>query len=239
MTSPTQLQSEPSHSESSELDDLFGSMPDPELIETQDSLPTAPAEEKEKVASGVCKGCGEPIERKVGARGRLPSYHPHCRPTKGVSTGRGTKAVTIQNEAEAAVEIIRNQLMKGAFLLSMVDPYDGFVVAASIPDLCSQLYSIFVRYEKVRQEALAMAAGGSWLGLVFTLAMIMLPIMAHHNLIPGKFVREFLVHFPRVMFRVKERMEEGPQELAKHIETQMMAKMQAEANKRGRSAENS
>jgi hypothetical protein len=180
----------------------------------------------------VCAECGEVIIRAPGARGRAPKYHPHCRPSRKVSTGRGSKAVEVDNEVDFLVESIRKKLMTGAMLLSMVSPFDGFCVAIQIPDLCTHITGILQSSATLRKSLMKGSAVNSWISLGLTVVTIALPIMANHKMIPGKFVRDLLLKLPVILHRLHQKLEEGPEKMAENMFTQLQARVEAQAKAR-------
>lgn len=174
--------------------------------------------------TNTCPTCDRVIVRAPGQRGKLPKYHPECKPAAGRRSSATEKVGTrVGNpkairEADEVIAMVKPQLFKAALMLSAIDQYDAFVVLNSIPSFCTSLHGILVRYEKLRKDALAMKAGGSIVGLIITVLTMILPILAHHGLIPGKAIQQALINFPVMMFKLAQRMKEGEQALADMME---------------------
>lgn len=198
-------------------DDLKSSIPEPVLT---------PAEVvPDKVAgsnASDCPACGLPVVREPGAKGRTPKFHPDCKPvrstgTRGVS-GRAGKAAA---EADECVEQFKKGVVKGCIILSMVDRFSAFTIMANLNQVCDNLHAILVRYDKFRKEWLAMKGGGSWIGLFIALVSIVLPIAAHHGLIPSKKLAQVLANMPMTMFSIQQKLKDGEENLTKLMAEQM------------------
>jgi hypothetical protein len=126
-------------------------------------------------------------------------------------------------------------MTKIALMLSMVDTYDAFCVMVYIPEICQNLRGLLLRYEWLRREFLAIGTGGSVLGLVVSVGMMVLPMLAHHGIISSKRVGTILLNSPFVMKKLAERMEEGEEALtrimAETVKAQAQAKKEAEKNR--------
>lgn len=196
----------------------------------------------------LCPVCGEEIVREPGKKGRLPTYHPECRPSatgKSVSGApRRTAAKASKEreqaeyEADVAVEAFASKVRKGALLLSAVNPYDAFAVMAGLPDVCANLRAILIRYHRIRQEFMAIDTGGSILGLIIALAMILLPILAHHGLIPGRVFRQLLQNLPFAMLKMNKLLEQGADRIMEVMEAQMKAHLMAQQSAAAQKASN-
>lgn len=200
--------------------------PDPTLVETQ------PSTVEEKDASNICPVCGEPIFRKPGTRGRLPKYHPHCRPSKvATASTRGTKQVQNENEVALAVAAVRKKLMQGVWLLSMVNQFDAFCIAIAVPDICDNLAGVCERYPRFRKELIGVEGKGSIFGLVISVITVILPILANHKLIPSKFITKIMLQLPAVLHKMHQNLEQGPERMADIMFEKLTAKMQEHSEK--------
>lgn len=190
-------------------------------------LPTA--DDKEDIPTkpepGMCATCGDPIVREPGARGRMPKYHPDCRPLKSaggatVSRGRANKA---EAEADQAIAAFKSMVVKAAIMLSMLDRYDAFCIMVALPQVCENLRGVLVRYESFRKEMLAISSGGSVFGLIVAVLMMVLPMAAHHGLLPSKKVAQVLVNAPFTLHKIQQKLAEGEASLTKLMEEQLTA----------------
>jgi hypothetical protein len=181
---------------------------------------------------GICQVCGEVIERAPGARGRLPKYHPQCRPTKqaGAAPQRTTRRATAHEakreyEADLAIDTIQPYVYQLAMGLSLIDQFDSYTILAGWPGVRDNLRGLMIRYDWLRTEVLAISTGGSILGFVLSLLMIGLPIAAHHKIIRGKMIGPMLERAPFMLSKMQERMAEGPDSVKGFLETQLIDKM--------------
>lgn len=174
----------------------------------------------------VCPTCGENIVRLPGMRGRLPKYHPACKPS---ASRRVTDSLTggtrrpganakAQREADEVILMVKKKMIQGAIALTIIDKYSGFVIMSMTPQFCENLHGVLVRYDSFRKDALAMKSGGSIFGLILAALMILIPIAAHHGLIPGAKLREMLTNMPITMFKLAQRMKEGEEALTQMME---------------------
>src|SRR5690606_24488418 len=95
-------------------------------------------------------------------------------------------------------------LRKAVFMTAMVDPYDAMVIHINRGELIENLRPILMRFEWARKQFLNVQTGGSILGLVFTLACIALPIMAHHKLIPSQRLSVILLNLPTFLMKMQD-----------------------------------
>jgi hypothetical protein len=202
--------------------------------DTQPVVNLAPAPEEkditgppaEKVEAGICATCLEPIIREPGARGRMPKYHPDCRPLKTASvSATATKARAGRAEAEADQCIVAFQQLvtKTAVMLSVVDRYDAFCIMVALPNLCENLKGVLIRYESFRKEMLAMKTGGSIFGLILAVLMLSLPMAAHHGFLGRGKTAQLLMEMPFTMLKIAQRLKEGSESLTKMMEEQLRA----------------
>ena len=228
----------------SSLDDEWAGLPD--------AVATTPQQPDDttllNAASNVCPVCGDVVERVPGSRGRLPKYHPECRPTKSTRSSSPRTLKVSKAEEQAAIETERilehlaSRLTKAVMLLAIVEPYDALVLRIGTPDLLDNLRPVLMRYDKLRAFAGATDTGGSVFGLVMAIASIALPIAAHHKLIPSKRVAQFLLQAPMFMLSIQKRMADGNEEtLTDDLMklTQEKERIKREAHMRARTAEES
>lgn len=203
-------------------------------VEPLNDLPAAPPDKPdatEKVASGFCATCREPIIREPGARGRMPRYHPDCRPlrtaTQMSTARRNNKA---EAEADECIVMFQQAVTKACVMLSVVDRFDAFSVMVALPSICDNLRGVLIRFDSFRKEFLAAKTGGSIIGLAFAIGMLLLPILAHHGLIGRGKIAQLLVEMPFTMLKIQQRLKEGSEALVKMMEEQLRAA--ADANRK-------
>lgn len=202
------------------------------------TLPPAvelPEDRTEDVPAGTCATCREPIIREPGARGRMPKYHPDCRPLKSTSArsvlGVKSSDAKADKEAELAVAAFQKQVTQVAVMLSILDRFDAFCLMVALPQISENLKGVLVRYEWLRKEFLRMQTGGSVFGLVLALMMPALAIAAHHGFLGRGQTAKLLVEMPFTMLRIQERLKEGTAALTKLMEEQLRAAREANAPK--------
>lgn len=214
----------------------FEGLPDAEpIVDLPESVNDKPDTTPDNpVPAGHCQTCGEPIIREPGARGRLPKYHPDCRPLRAASgevssargKGRNTRA---EAEAEAIVAALQKQIVRACVMLSVVDRFDAYCVMVALPNVSDNLKSLLARNDKWRKEFMALGTGGSVIGLVISILMMMLPIAAHHGLLGKGQVAKLLVEMPFTLMKIQERLKEGTEALTKMMAEQL--KQAQEANR--------
>jgi len=216
-------------------------LPDPEFVESPDSV------EVVNPPANACLKCGEPIVREAGARGRLPKRHPWCRPERRTA-GNASRVIRVGKEEEvkaAQVEILiekaRLALSKAVALASIVDPYDAFVIHVNAPEILDNLRAVLMSWDWLRKQAAMASTGGSLFGLVLCVFTTLLPIAAHHRLIPSRKLSQVLINMPMFLLRMQEAMAAGNEgdvtsELLRRVSEQQ--RVQQEAQMRRQSAEN-
>jgi hypothetical protein len=189
----------------------FDSLPEA----TPDLPPVVEAKEDRTPETKECPGCGNVITREPGSRGRLPKYHPDCKPTtRERIIGSSTRAANARNtkaaaEADECIATFKAAMVKLAMGVAIVDRYDGFAVMAALPDACNNLRGVLIAHDSWRKDFLAIKSGGSIIGLIISGLMMLIPIIAHHGLVPSKRISELLVNLPITMFRIQQQMAKG------------------------------
>lgn len=193
-------------------------------------LPEPLAEQPDLTGKGVagnCLGCGQPIIREPGSRGRLPKYHPDCRPLKSSTAVSGTgvrrSSTTAKAEAEAdrCIASFQSLVTKSAVMLSVVDKFDAFALMVALPNICENLRGVLIRYDGLRKEMLVMETGGSIIGLAISVGMLMLPIAAHHGLLGKGNAAKMLVNLPFTMMKIAQQLKEGSAALTEMMREQL------------------
>lgn len=193
-----------------------------------------------------CPVCGEEVVRAPGARGRAPKYHPECRP-RGKRNSNSAQTIRVakrdQEAAEQVEQIIercRRGLAKAVLLVSLADPYDALVIQVNTPALLDNLRVALNRWPWLREQSANANAGASILGLLLVVGTTLLPILAHHGLIPSKKFAPLLVQIPVLLKKIQDQMEFGGEDMGELLlqrvrEQQMRA---AEEHMRRATAEN-
>lgn len=218
--------------------------------DTIDEPPSTDATRLLNVSVNACPTCGEPIERPPGTKGRSPKYHPDCRPSaQRRGSSNGPRAVRVAKgeqlaaeQTEQILEQIRRRLMKATLMLAIVEPYDAMVIRINTPELLDNLRPALLRYERFRIFMLGAEGGASVLGLVLTIATTLLPIAAHHGLIPAKKVAQILLQIPLFMHSMQQKISQGSDdEVTDDIvrRAQEQSRLQREARMRAATAEES
>ena len=244
MTTTTLPPQSPLSTDSSVTDD-WDSLPDSEPLITLpppvENKPDAVGEEKAPTP-GVCAACGETITRAPGARGRMPKYHPDCRPIRSVNTGsvasgRSTKA---EREADECIRKLRSGAMKVILMLSMLNKFDAFCIMVNLPTFFDNLRGVLIRYESFRREVLAASAGGSIFGLGLAVLMMGLPIAANHRLIRSRVAVQVLMNAPFTLHKLNTKLAEGEAGLTNLMNEQLeeMQRAREEAAQRAKAAAN-
>lgn len=105
-------------------------------------------------------------------------------------------------------------------MLATVDRYDAFTVMVGLQEVCNNLKGVLLRYDTFRKEWLAMQGGGSVIGLALSVIMIILPIAAHHKLIPSAQLSAALVQTPHALFKIQQQLKNGEENLTKLMQEQ-------------------
>lgn len=165
-----------------------------------------------------CPTCNEPIYREPGSRGRMPKYHPACRPSAmgrvRDAVGSASKRQVVGDakkgrEADEVIAFVKPKFVQGATALMLFDQYDGFVIMTAIPAICENLHGILVSHDAFRKQMLQAKGGGSILGLVIAMAIPVAAICAHHGLIPSARVADIVRNLPIMLHKISLRMKQG------------------------------
>lgn len=199
--------------------DSWGDLPESESVELKEAPEQVP--DKKPAASGHCVACGEVIYREPGKRGRAPKYHPECKPSGSTAAVRTKKVGAAQGEAEQVVEKFASLWTKAAMLVAVADRYDAFVMMVNLKGIRENLRATLIRYPALRKQLLDVEGTGSAVGLVMTLSLTVLPIMAHHGLLPFKTFTPLLINMPKSLHAIQQKLEDGEANLIKVMREQM------------------
>lgn len=199
----------------------WGDLPESEPV----ILPTAPEQTPDKVpgTGPTCQACGEEIVRRPGSRGRMPKFHPDCRPKGATASIRNERVGKAQSEADEIIVTVRGALMKFAIMVAIVDRYDAFVIMVNSKSLADNLRATLIRYPNIRKQLLDAKGTGSLFGLAATFLMTVLPIAAHHGLLPFKTLAPILINAPKSLYAIQQKLEQGEASLIEVMQDQMKA----------------
>lgn len=188
----------------------------------------------------ACRVCGNEIFRRPGQRGRLAKVHPECKGAQAVDNKRAsvpriTRAskqdVEKETEIVSVLTNLGSKLNRAIILLSIVDPYDALVIKINADEIISNMRALLWKYDKFRAFAVGAETGASVFSLIVAVLTTVLPIMAHHNLIPSKKVSQFMLQAPFVLLRIHQ-MREQSESGDFTLELLQRAKHQAEQSRR-------
>jgi hypothetical protein len=104
-------------------------------------------------------------------------------------------------------------------------------------ELLDNLRPVLMRFPWLREQATNASTTASMFGLGITVFTTLLPIMAHHNLIPSKKVASILLNMPVFMLRLQERVAQSEngyvgEELLHRIAEESRKKQEAQMRQR-------
>lgn len=193
--------------------DEFGPLPTVvESIDDTASTDTTPGDDKRP----HCVECGVLIEH--SGRGRKPKYCQEHKPTShkgGEGRTRRTGSTKVDKEAAELATAYLSTLRKAAAYVSMVEPYDAFVIMAASESNAQLFQGVLANNDKLRQYLSATQGNGGLVAyLMSTLVTILFPIAAHHKLIPAEITRadgksipvgKALENLPQVLYNMQRK----------------------------------
>lgn len=164
-----------------------------------------------------CQECGVILD--YGGRGRKPKYCEEHKPAShkaGESTRtRRTGTAKADKEAQELATAYLASLRKAAGYLSLIEPYDAFVIAAAAESNAQLFQGVIAEHDKLRGYLSSAQGNGGLLAYALsTLVTIALPIAAHHKLIPAEITRadgktmpigKALENLPQVLYNLQRR----------------------------------
>lgn len=202
-------------------------LPDPETVTKPpegDSSPDAAGDPNAK----PCPVCLELVPKLPGQKRRL-KYHDECnpkntgQPAPDAGTGTRRSSSKAEREADEIIAMYQRGMIRAALMVSAIDRFDAFCIMVNLPQTCAALRGVLLRYDNFRKELLTAKEGGSIIGLAFTVLVMILPMAAHHGLIPHQRIAEALMKSPYVLFRLQQKMKEGEKNLTSLMEEQIRA----------------
>lgn len=188
----------------------FSSLPDATVVDEPESTDKTPE-------SKLCPTCSEPIYREPGSRGRMPKYHPDCRPSTSTrvknvfGTDPRPRSADRKKQAEAdeVIAFVKAKLATSCTALLLVDQYTGMVWMMAVPGICDNLHGILVANDSFRRQMLAAKGGGSWIGLAISLLIPIAATCARFGLLPNGRIQEIAKNLPIMLHKISQRMKQG------------------------------
>jgi len=151
---------------------------DPEVGESVTSAPKS----RRKKGPAVCPGCDEKFDTHRGLANHKrscpkvkPSDRPKPRTNAGASsTGSKVTKPTLRDK-------LASLITTASLPVSMVDAYDGAVLAANAEPLADALTDLAARNPRVKAWLESLVTGGDYTALALVLVSIILPIAIHHS----------------------------------------------------------
>lgn len=136
-----------------------------------------------QTGSGLfCEDCG--TELTYSGRGRRPRKCPEHR--RGGS--KSTTEKTPNTQIPKGIGKIRQDLQEAIFTLGILvtpyDQYDGAVLVSRAPAVADTFAMLASRYPEFRKFLEKGGDGMMWFKVAMTLASVVIPIGAHHGIIP-------------------------------------------------------
>jgi len=164
-------------------------------------------EASEEIPDGPsCGTCGKVIIREPGKRGRMPKYHPECRPSAKKTTRRKTtkKQVGVPDYEEglnAVFQMVSWGLTMAGDRNEMVLA-DGLAVAEHGPNIAGALNQLAQEKPEVAAVLDKVLAAGPYGLVVAAVSPLIMQISANHGVkVPGmkdakSYVRQFVPQRP-------------------------------------------
>jgi hypothetical protein len=131
----------------------------------------------------TCRNCGRALEYSgVGRKPTVCKRGEGCKESEPKMRARGSVAADVEKIREGFIEIYT---VVGAGV-SFVDQFDGMVIGTNAVRLADSWAKLAETDPKVRKALMRMMTGTSWGAVIVAHAMVAVPIMQHHNMIPGQ-----------------------------------------------------
>lgn len=124
-------------------------------------------------------GCGRSFQSAGGLK-------RHQTRTHGTGGDKAPKAPAKARKTEALARDLEAFLVTVSIGVSVADATDGAIVANGAPALAQAWAKLAAKNPKVDAALRNLMAGSAYSEVVVATAMVVLPIMAHHNLLPEK-----------------------------------------------------
>lgn len=82
-------------------------------------------------------------------------------------------------------DAVTEALVSVGSLVGLFEPFDGLTLAAGAPDVGTALAELAEKNPRVAKALDSMTVGSSWGGVAIALGAIIIPIAAHHRMLPG------------------------------------------------------
>ena len=155
----------------------------------------------------LCGTCGKIIERKPGARGRAPKYHPECRPS---AKKTGTRRKSSKPSGPNYQDGIDGIFQMVAFGLTMAGDKnevflaDGLAVTEHGPNISAALHQLATEKPEVAAVLDRVLAVGPYGLVIGALAPLCMQIASNHGVsVPGfasakNYIARFVADVPQV-----------------------------------------
>lgn len=132
-----------------------------------------------------CIDCSTPVPRTKG--GRQFDRCIDCRRiARGATSTGSTTAKTRSANWEGPLASQLVDMINGiGYMVSIADQTDGAIIMGGSDKLGNSLIGPARTNKKVRTALENMVTGGAWAGVVMASMAIVVPILAHHNLLPS------------------------------------------------------
>lgn len=149
----------------------------------------------------TCRVCGVALD--YAGTGRRPTLcEDHKEPSKrkdrapSSRNGRAVKATTAKTNAALRADLL--DLLNGAgAMLLMVDQFDGAVMINGAPKLADALVALADQNPAFRRWLTNGAQSVTWIQLGTAVAAIVVPIAAHHGMLPVDERAAFRLFYPQ------------------------------------------
>lgn len=130
-----------------------------------------------------CEKCGSQIT--WGGRGRKPKRCHDCRAVRSTTSKDSTQDRSRKGALRVLEENLTAQIYSLGSLIAMFDRFDGVLIAKKSDRLASALTDVASANPKIMKALQSGVEMSGWAQVAVIFAEVALPIMAHHNLIPG------------------------------------------------------
>lgn len=179
-----------------------------------------------------CETCGVVLH--YSGRGRKPRFCDEHKPQShkaGEGKTRRSGSTKADKEAQELATAYLRGLKKAAAYVSLVEPFDAFVIMAASDSNAQLFQGVISSNDKLRSYLSATQGSGGIVAYVLsTVVTIALPIMAHHQLIPaeinGKPIGKALENLPQVLYKMQRQAEMATAGLMDEMAAQQAAATQ-------------
>lgn len=138
-------------------------------------------------------GCTNSVTKP--ARGRTPKFCDDHKSTSPKSTGTRQASWPKAEQVQTALAFYLSLMGAG---VSFIDPFDGRCIAKGKDDVAREIVTLCRPNSKARKVLEAIALPGRYADLAAALVPVIVPMLAHHNLIP-QLVIPMIVSDPEII----------------------------------------